>query len=79
MPSPVLVLQGRNHPTELPGQRLQRCESRLPAALGNKTVQKTPENSILGPFVNVGIVAVEIAQAGLESIGALFAASSSLM
>jgi hypothetical protein len=64
----LLLLESGNRSTEFPCHRFQRRESRLPIYVRSEAVQDTPEDSILSTFMNVRVMPVEIAQAGLEPV-----------
>jgi hypothetical protein len=66
----LLTLKNCDGSAELPRHRFEHRKGGL-ASLRPKAIKYAAKSSVLTPFVNVWIVAVEIAQARLEAIRAL--------
>lgn len=71
MPGSLIAFQLCNRPTEFSCYGLQRRKFRR-LALRPKAIQDATQDSVLGTFMNVGIEAVEVAQAGLKPMRPLF-------
>ena len=63
----MLTLELLRHPPQAPGERAQERERRH--VLGaSEAVQKAAKDAELGATVDVGIVAVQVAEAALQAI-----------
>jgi hypothetical protein len=71
MPGSLIAFQLCNRPAELSCYGLQRRKFRR-LALRPKAIQDAAQDSVLGTFMDVGIEAVEVAQAGLKPMRSLF-------